>query len=104
MTLEDEKKLVAYRLIGRDYWIDEFGHTVYFSEWSPESERKWWPEIFGKIWEAELAVAFIERVLFYNAIKIDSSDIHFTIRMDECMMLLETNTEVLWKSLNEVLA
>jgi len=56
MKLEDEKKLVATSLMGWE--VDEYngigisadyGVGFNFHRWNPQSERKWWDEIWEKM-------------------------------------------------------
>jgi len=56
--LEEEKKLVAEKLMGWDvikaypygeYYMAGQKESISVREWSPQSERKWWDEIWEKM-------------------------------------------------------
>lgn len=59
MNLEDEKKLVAEKLMGWKIYYDnhEFtsierggmGAKLLLFNWNPQTERKWWDEIWEKM-------------------------------------------------------
>ena len=59
MKLEEEKKLVAEKLMGWRYknlvihsgkaWVDEDNIIRLFKRWSPQEERKPWDEILPKM-------------------------------------------------------
>ena len=74
MTLEEEKKLVA------DWmgWIhvsvspgDNFFYTsgniikdrILVKEWNPQSERKWWDEIWEKIDDKNLSYIYVDKIV-----------------------------------------
>ena len=57
MKLEDEKKLVAEWMgWNLKYIEDRF-------DWNPQSERKWWDELFDKIWEQSLDGKYISELV-----------------------------------------
>jgi len=58
MTLEEEKKLVAEK----DLVIEKLGILRPFNEyygWNPQSERKWWDEIWEKM-DGSIMLDYIE--------------------------------------------
>jgi len=68
MNLEDEKKLVAEWMGWKcenkynDDWIVCPNHVFRLYEWTPESERKWWDEIWERLSVYDLDYVYTDNV------------------------------------------
>jgi len=109
MKLEEEKELVATRLMG---WTVEYREhngkrvlcifdgevwTQTLFGWSPQSERKWWDELLEKIDGADIWDEFID--------EIDAGILSDKIASKRTAMThgLTIKTELLWAGLVRLL-
>jgi len=64
MTLEEEKKLVAEKLMGwsKFDWVSDTEYRIHgqgnfdITHWHPDTERKWWPDIIDKMDKREIDI------------------------------------------------
>lgn len=109
-TLEAEKKLVAEwmgwgcTLGTEDKSWDAKGIVILSEEWNPQSERKWWDEIWGKMNWVEVEATVKTLILWANEnrhhptvpeVKYDETTI--------CWKMLTTKPSVCWKALIKTL-
>jgi len=106
MTLEEEKKLVAEKLMGwtiehnprltermKYKWTDDLKVAclnLFLSEWNPQSERKWWDELFDKMGD-DLIGVYLEKLGDTFGLEITDWNYHIV------------KPEIMWKALIETL-
>lgn len=100
MTLEEEKKLVAEKL-NISFMITPIIRAP-IEEWNPQSERKWWDEIFLAICKEELISEFIGALdLIIPEITCEFEELTASVSIGWDM--LTAKPEQLWKALIKTL-
>jgi hypothetical protein len=109
MTLEEEKKLVAEKLMGWEMMPpglkEKYPEAAYtFEDWNPQSDRNCWPGIWEKM-TVEQAVNFV-REIHHLQMKIGKFIRthwgNYTLEMNAWLLHI-TPPDICWKALIKVL-
>lgn len=110
MKIEEEKRLVAEKLMGwrvdelfpdDPHWRPEIQKQdgtplYYFHNWNPHKDRNRWPEIWDKMTERQ-RITYIQNLLCVQM------DVNEPLSLSEIFDIHTTSPEIYWKALIEVL-